>query len=381
MSHTRVLALVSDAFGSRGGIAQYNRDLLTALADDCDICVLPRQAPDPRGALPARVAQRRPIQSRAGYSLVALVTAMRFRPDIVFAGHLYMASLGALVARLCGAQLVVQTHGIEAWPRPSRAIRAAVDRAALMLAVSRATRHAVLGWTTLDPDKAAVLPNTVGAQFSPGDRTAARARFGFGDARVLLTVGRLAASERYKGHERVIATLPQLVARGLDVRYVIAGDGDDRARLERIVAESRLAERVTFLGAITGDALPDLYRAADVFVMPSTGEGFGIAYLEAMACGTPALGLAIAGACDPLVLGHAIDDGPDVAVAAARLAAAIAEALATPIDRSALAAAVERRFGLAAFRAGARAAFDRCLEPGPAAAAPQAPPTPVAIPR
>jgi hypothetical protein len=61
-----------------------------------------------------------------------------------------------------------------------------------------------------------------------------------------------------------------------------------------------MGERVRFLGAVAEGDLPDLYRAADVFVMPSTGEGFGIAFIEAMACGTSAVGLSAKGDRDAL---------------------------------------------------------------------------------
>jgi phosphatidylinositol alpha-1,6-mannosyltransferase len=211
-----------------------------------------------------------------------------------------MAPLAAMIARLCAARLVVQTHGIEAWPRPPRAIRWATEQADLVLAVSRYTRAQVLSWAALEPERVTVLPNTVSERFTPGDRDAARRRFRLGDQRVLLTVGRLASSERYKGQDRVIEALPALVAAGYDVLYLVVGDGDDRPRLETLAHEAAVGHRVRFLGAVSAETLPDLYRAADVFVMPSTGEGFGIAYLEAMACGTPAVGLCAKGDADAL---------------------------------------------------------------------------------
>ena len=112
------------------------------------------------------------------------------------------------------------------------------------------------------------------------------------------------ARERYKGHDRVIQALPQLVAAGHDVIYVVVGEGDDVGRLEALAVETGVADRVRFVGAVNRETLVDVYRAADLFVMPSTGEGFGIAFLEAMACGTPAVGLAIAGANDALADGE-----------------------------------------------------------------------------
>jgi phosphatidylinositol alpha-1,6-mannosyltransferase len=298
--HIAILALVTDAWGGRGGIAQYNRDFLLALAPTAAVRVLPRHAPEYVDDLPAGVTQLRPRAGRWRYIASALHDAIRHRPALVFCGHLYMAPLAALLARLCRARLVVQTHGIEAWARPSHWVRWATESADLVLSVSRYTRAQVLNWAAIEPERVAVLPNTVSERFTPGDRAAARRRFGLGNQRVLLTVSRLAASERYKGHDRVIESLPTLLAGGHDVIYLIAGDGDDRPRLEALARSAGIADRVRFLGAVSRDDLPDLYRAADVFVMPSTGEGFGIAFLEAMACGTLAVGLAIKGDRDAL---------------------------------------------------------------------------------
>jgi phosphatidylinositol alpha-1,6-mannosyltransferase len=158
-----------------------------------------------------------------------------------------------------------------------------------------------MSYCDLIPERVLVLNNTVQSRFTPGDRLAARTKFGLGDEFVLLTVGRLDARERYKGHDRVIAALPLLHHReGRQIVYHIAGDGDDRVRLEAAAKTAGVAERVRFLGQVPAADLPDLYRSADLFVLPSHGEGFGIAFLEATASGTPALGLAAGGAPDAL---------------------------------------------------------------------------------
>ena len=149
---------------------------------------------------------------------------------------------------------------------------------------------------------------------------------------MLLTVGRMDAREGYKGHDRVIAALPQLLAAGHDIVYVVVGEGDDRARLQNLADERGVAERVRFVGVLGQDVLVDAYRMADLFVMPSSGEGFGIAFLEAMACGTPALGLAAGGAVDALA------DGEFGTMASeAEFAPVLARLLADPQARSACA--------------------------------------------
>ena len=355
-------ALVTDAFGGNGGIAQYNRDLLSALAEGSallSITVLPRHAPQ-RIAAPAAINQTPARRGKFAYAATTLLTAFRRRVDVVFCGHLYMAPLAWLIAWLRGAKLVVQMHGIEAWPRPSRLQRAATEAADLVLCVSRHTRACVAGWAAIAPERVVVVPDTVADRFTPGDGRELRAALGLDGKRVLLTVGRMAPGERYKGHDRVIAAIPDLVGRGHDVVHLIIGEGDDRARLEELAQESGVAERVRFLGAVDPKHLVDAYRMADLFVMPSTGEGFGIAFLEAMASGTPALGLDAAGARDALAdgeLGTVVAEEDD-------LPAAIARLLTMPkSDADALSQAVHARFGRPVFRAQAGLALGRLLEP------------------
>jgi phosphatidylinositol alpha-1,6-mannosyltransferase len=362
MQEAHCLALVTDAFGGHGGIAQYNRDFLGALAEGSalsSITVLPRHAPE-RTAAPAPIKQFPARRGRLAYAATALLTASRRRIDVVFCGHLYMASLAWLIARQKGAKLVVQMHGIEAWPRPSRLQRAATERADLVLCVSRFTRARVVEWAAIAPERVVVVPDTVADGFTPGDGRELRAALGIEGKRVLLTVGRMASGERYKGHDRVIAAIPDLVRRGHDVVYLIIGEGDDRARLEELARTAGVADRVRFLGAVGPQRLAEAYRMADLFVMPSTGEGFGIAFLEAMASGTPALGLDVAGVRDALAdgeLGTTLAEEVD-------LAAAIARLLVVPKpDPDALSRAVRAHFGREAFRTQVGMAFDSLLQP------------------
>jgi phosphatidylinositol alpha-1,6-mannosyltransferase len=352
-----LLALVTDAFGGHGGIAQYNRDFLGALAESrsvSSIIVLPRHAPK-RITTPAAINQISPRPGRLAYTAMALLTSLRQRTDIVFCGHLYMAPLAWLIARLKGAKLVVQMHGIEAWSRPSRLQRTAAEAADLILCVSRYTRACVVGWAAIAPERVVVVPDTVEDGFTPEGSRELPAALGTEGKRVLLTVARMATSERYKGHDRVIAAIPELLRRGHDVAYVIIGEGDDRVRLEELAQNTGLADHVRFLGAVGAQCLAEAYRMADLFVMPSTGEGFGIAFLEAMVSGTPALGLDVAGARDALADGEL-----GILVSEADLPAALDRALSGPRpDPQALRGKVRARFGRSVFAANIGRAVDR----------------------
>jgi phosphatidylinositol alpha-1,6-mannosyltransferase len=353
----RVFALVTDAYGGRGGIAKYNRDFLSALSE-CgrvsSITVIPRHAPDAAVA-PAGVTQAAPRRGRLSFTAMALVTALSRRVDLVYCGHLRMASVAAAIARLKRAKLIIQMYGVEAWQHPSRVQRAAVGTADLVLCISRYTRARVVGWADIAPERVLVLPCTVADIFRPGDGSTVRSELALDGKQVLLTVGRIDSRERYKGHDRVIAALPPLIAMGHDPVFVVVGEGDDQLRLRELAQKTGVVERVRFLGYVDPERLPDLYRAADLFVMPSTGEGFGIAFLEALASGTPALGLKVAGAAD------ALGDGELGTLAGEDdLAAAIDRVLSVPRRHpEALSGATRTKFGRDAFASRVCAALDR----------------------
>lgn len=369
----RLLALLSDAPGGRGGIAQYNRDLLTALAD-CDggggtrVCVLPRAtttaaAGAAAGEMPPGIAVQR-ARGKVRFVAAALRLAIAGGPfDAVFCGHINLAPLAATIARLLRVPLWLQLHGREAWDTLSTAQRWAAERAALVTAVSRHTRRRFLGLCRIDPWRVRVLPNTVRADFAPGAKPDYLLdRLGLRGRKAVLTVGRLVTSERGKGHDRVIAALPEVLAACPAAVYLIVGAGDDRERLARLAQEAGVADDVVFAGSADDTELPDYYRAADLFVMPSVQEGFGIVFLEAAASGLKVIGGSADGSVDALAdgeIGRLVDPTDRGA-----LVRAIIDALRDAAPRAP--AGVER-FRFANFAAHARALRDGLLRPGPQA--------------
>jgi phosphatidyl-myo-inositol dimannoside synthase len=350
---TRILALVGDCYGAPGGIARYNQDLFEALADgDADSLILPRLGDAGGMSLPPGIRQLPPVFGRLAFFFSSLRAAWQHRPvDIVFCGHVYMAPLAWIVARLARAHLWVQAHGAETWVGRRKSVRRAIEAADLVTTVSRGTRHVLMGWADLVPEKVRVLPDTVRDIFVPGPPSTALAeRLQLGPGPVLLTVGRLSASERYKGHEQIFAALPSLRAQFPALVHVVAGSGDDRERLERRARElAGSSDAVRFLGFVPEEDLPDLYRLADLYVMPSSQEGFGIVYLEAAACGVKVVGGAGGGSGDAVAderIGVLVDpdDGPALVEAIARLLAQgkVEQAAVDPYRRSHFAAAARR---------------------------------------
>ncbi len=331
----RVLALITDGFGGHGGISQYNRDLLTALsaADFVrEVVVLPRLGQVRDVELPARILQQPPVFNWMGYSMCALNLAIRKRPfDLVFCGHISHAPLGAAIARSQKTPLWLQLHGVDAWTRPHPLVRWAAEQSDLVTVVSRYTRRRFLGWASIEPERVRVLPNTVVDRYAPGPKsTQVIEQYGLRGKRVLLTISRISVYDSYKGHHRVIAVMPELIREYPNLVYVVAGDGDGRKKLQQLAVEHGVAESVKFIGKVNEAQLPDLYRTADVFVMPSTKEGFGIVFLEAMRSGIPAIGGNSDGSMDPLrdgAAGYAVSCDSRT-----ELIAAIRSALVNPRD-------------------------------------------------
>jgi hypothetical protein len=142
-----------------------------------------------------------------------------------------------------------------------------------------------------------ILPNCVDlGRFQPQERDLVLiSRYGLKSAIGMLTVARLATEERYKGIDEVIDIVPRLVRQLPDLRYLIVGDGSDRARLEAKVRSRGLSDLIIFAGRIPEAEKVAHYNLADVYVMPSHGEGFGIALIKAAACGLPVVGSSVDG--------------------------------------------------------------------------------------
>jgi phosphatidyl-myo-inositol dimannoside synthase len=181
-----------------------------------------------------------------------------------------------------------------------------------VFAISRVTLERFLAWSGVPGERCAVLPNAIHLEkYGPGPKNEALvARYGIGHRKVIMTLGRPETGERYKGIDEVLEAMPRLKEAIPDLGYLIVGDGTDRARLEGKAAALGVKDSVIFPGYIAEAEKADHYRLADAFVMPSDGEGFGFVFLEAMACGIPAVGSKTDGGKEALrdgMLGRIVD--------------------------------------------------------------------------
>ncbi len=171
--------------------------------------------------------------------------------------------------------------------------RRLLNKSDLVVALSRYSTLQIEAASRVGHHDVAVIPPGVDARFCPGDRHAARVAIGLpasppnGSRPLIVTVRRLVKRMGLDDLLRAVAIVTQ---RGQAVDVVIAGIGPEHNALETLARELSIDDRVRFVGRIAEELLPDLYRAADLFVLPTRAlEGFGMATAEALACGTPVL--------------------------------------------------------------------------------------------
>lgn len=307
----RALVLATDAFGGVGGIAKYNRDLLTAMCSYPameEVTALPRLQPLPLEPLPPSLRFDRSALGGKGRFLTAVGRHLLSpsKVDLVVCGHINLLPPAYLTSRRFGAPLYLMAHGFEVWtPSPSRLANRLLRHVDGVICVSETTAGRLRSWADFD-GPIRVVHNAVDLRAFE-DRTADRAlveRYQLADKTVLMTFGRMPAWERMKGFDEVIDLLPRLLQKIPNLVYLVVGDGDDRGRLEQKVRARGLDGAVIFTGYISEQEKAAHYRAAHAYVMPSRGEGFGFVFLEAMACGVPVVASKLDGGREAVMQGR-----------------------------------------------------------------------------
>jgi phosphatidylinositol alpha-1,6-mannosyltransferase len=260
------VAVVTSGLGRMlGGVGVVSEAIARALSRDLDVAIWRHQAQWPRWC-------RAPA-----FILRGLLGTFR-RPDLIVFCHVDLARLVLVLPWLQKVPYVVFLHGDEVWNPLDRWRRVALERASRIFANSGFTIEKARQANPWLPDADVVW---LGVGSSSSSTCSVRQP-------VVLILGRMASAERYKGHDAVIDAWPRVIEAVPGARLVIAGDGDDRGRLERKAARM---SSVSFVGFVSDDDRQHLLDSAAVFVSVSTGEGFGLAGIEAAASGLPIVGL------------------------------------------------------------------------------------------
>jgi phosphatidyl-myo-inositol dimannoside synthase len=311
----KILFYYLSAFSQTGGIERFNRCFIKALNDisvELPVCasvysMYDIEADDRYGS---DITFHGFAKKRARSLLTVLKQASKY--DVIVLGHINLAIVGLIIKLLNPrCQLVVITHGIEVWSKLKFVKKRCLQKADLILAVSHYTRNQLVLRNNILPEKIMLFPNTLDPFFKIPERlekpSSLLRKYSLDSkTMVILTLSRLLSSEREKGYDKVIAAMPLVLEQIPGAIYILAGkyDEKEKQRIHELLRRYNIVDSVILPGFIEEASLTEYYCLADVFIMPSRKEGFGIVFLEALACGTSVIGGNQDGTVDALLNGY-----------------------------------------------------------------------------
>ena len=312
ISMSRIGFVFLEILSCEGGIQSYVRDILGALPTamgkgrSADVFLLRdgAEVSNPFVSPTLRFQyfkSSNPTVGRLKLAAALIAYILRSHPQHLYCGHVNLAPMVAAICKPFGIPFTVLTYGKEVWEALPTSKVKAFQRAERIWTISRYSRDRLCASNAVDAGKVDFVYCSVdGSTFKPEAKEAGLIeKYKLQDSRVLMTVARLWSGDRYKGVDVTIRALPKIVKSFPTVKYLVLGRGDDQPRLAALAEELGMNDRVVFAGFVKDEELVAHYNLADAYVMPSQ-EGFGIVYLEAMACGVPVLSGDADGSSDPL---------------------------------------------------------------------------------
>ncbi|MCR8560200.1 glycosyltransferase family 4 protein [Mucilaginibacter sp. BJC16-A38] len=298
----RIVLYSLQTFSSTGGIQKMTRTLAHALhllsvRNNWDFKLW--SAYDNNSDL---MKQYLPAEKFTGFgvnriSFVLKTLFLAKKPDVIIISHINLAIIGLLVkVTNPGCKVWLIAHGIEVWRPLSPLKKAFLRYCDKVVCVSKFTKAQMISRHGVETLRCEVLNNAVDSfmklptLFTKPAALLKRYRIPAG-VPVIFTLTRLASTEQYKGHDQVIKALPNLKAKFPGIKYILAGQYDhkEEIRIQRLISEAKVDEQVILTGFIDEAEIADHFLLADLFVLPSKKEGFGIVFIEALACGLPVI--------------------------------------------------------------------------------------------
>jgi glycosyltransferase involved in cell wall biosynthesis len=311
----RLLFLYLRGFSLTGGIEKFNRSFLKALHELSVDGIWDATAISSHDTTTdEKYFPRNRFRGLGGNKLAFSLTAIKaaLKNDVLVIGHMNLAIIGCLIKLIKPSiKLVVVTHGIEVWKTHTGFRKQLLEKATLILSVSQFTKDKIVANNPqVSAQKIFIFPNTIDPYFN-APKVFEKPNYLLNryklakETELLITVTRLSFSEKYKGYDNTIVVIKQLVQEGRNIHYLICGKADDaeKNRIEQLIHQLGLEQHVTLAGFIKDEELIDHYLLGDIFVLPSKKEGFGIVFIEALACGLSVIAGSKDGSVDALMNG------------------------------------------------------------------------------
>jgi glycosyltransferase involved in cell wall biosynthesis len=338
----KVILFTLQTFSTTGGIQKMTRTLGHALyriaqTNNWDFELW--SAYDKPGDL---MTQYLPAQNFKGFNINKLRFVLKAmdrsaRPNVIILSHINLAIVGLaikLVNPKCRIWLIA--HGIEVWRPFSFIKKRLLKQCDKVICVSNFTKQQMVTRHDIHHDVCIVLNNAVDpfiqlpASFVKPPYLIDRYQLS-NNHPILFTLTRMASTEKYKGYEQVIKAISKLKEQFPGIKYILSGKYDplEEVRIHKLIADHQVKDHITLTGFIEETELTDHFLLADLFVLPSKKEGFGIVFIEALACGLPVICGNADGSIDAIrngELGKAIDADDPI-----ELHNCIIDYLATPL--------------------------------------------------
>jgi len=287
--------------GTTGGVQSHSRDLIDRLKSDhlaAQVHVL---------TYPSPINTLHKIWNQISFFTQALFSFLQ-KPDLIFVTHLDLAPVAAILTRFRKVPYVVSCHGIEVWDQLPQSKLEALQKAKLLLCVSRFTQDLMLENFHIHPDQTFIFPNTTYFPQALTDQSTCRSKLAQKhqiptEHHIIFTLGRMRPTDREKGYGKLVEALALLNKGGVPTTLIAGGEGPDRNWIQNIAKAADISDFLICPGRIASDEVDMYYRGCDLFALPSKKEGFGIVFLEAMAQGTPVLAGNEDGSREPLLDG------------------------------------------------------------------------------
>jgi phosphatidyl-myo-inositol dimannoside synthase len=270
------ILIFTNNYNTIGGVQQYTKNFIKALGElnqDFKIVLLKK--------------------SNLFYKFLFVIESffklIFYKPDLILCNHINFTPLALFYKKIFNTPYGFIAYGIDVWHLKDYS---GLTNSNFIVSLSQYTKNKILeNNKNLKTNIFVINPAIDIEKFKPQDiKTEVLSKYKLpSNKKIILTICRLTKSEKYKGYDKVIQALPKILEKFPNIIYTLIGDGDDVEDVKKIIEELNLKGKVYLLGAIKNDFIPEILNVADLFVMPSKGEGFGIVFIEALACSVPVI--------------------------------------------------------------------------------------------